>query len=340
MTRAASTPTRRTAGSSPAPSTNTSARIATSWIDRHAAGRHDRRWSPRRNDHVDAINAAVQTARLAAGHLDPDLSVAIAGGEQAHRRRRRRHPPQRPPADHHAGEPVRNRETWTVTAIHPDGALTVTHETGHGTVTLAGRLRPRARPARLRGDRARLPVRHRHRRHRARLRGDDPPRPVRRRHPRPRREPDLRHHRQPTTSPRPATSSKPSSPSTGPTSPPSPNAATSPPNTRQRTRPASTAPRPGRCRIPDWFAELLADARHALAEAEHTVESRTVERARRAAAVTTAEGDLAVIDRATAPHREMLAVDAKRADQARVNHADGEASPRRQRTARPARGAP
>ena len=46
-----------------------------------------------------------------------------------------------------------------------------------------------------------------------------------------------------------------------------------------------------------------------------TPSSRTrVERARRAAAVTAAERDLAVVDRATAPHREMLAIDAKRAD--------------------------
>ena len=35
-----------------------------------------------------------------------------------------------------AGEPVRNRETWTVTAIGTDGSLTVTREQGHGTVTL------------------------------------------------------------------------------------------------------------------------------------------------------------------------------------------------------------
>ena len=69
---------------------------------------------------------------------------------------------------------------------------------------------------------------------------------------------------------------------------------------------------------------MRADARHALAEAEHTVASNTAERARRAAAITAAEGDLAVIERATAPHRELLAIDAKRADQARLSHADAE----------------
>ena len=35
-----------------------------------------------------------------------------------------------------AGEPVRNRETWTVTGIGTDGSLTVSREQGHGTVTL------------------------------------------------------------------------------------------------------------------------------------------------------------------------------------------------------------
>ena len=33
------------------------------------------------NDHVDTINRAVQAARLAAGHLDPDTATRIAGGE-------------------------------------------------------------------------------------------------------------------------------------------------------------------------------------------------------------------------------------------------------------------
>ena len=34
------------------------------------------------------------------------------------------------------GEPVRNRDTWTVTAIGDDGSLTVSHHGGHGDVTL------------------------------------------------------------------------------------------------------------------------------------------------------------------------------------------------------------
>ena len=35
-----------------------------------------------------------------------------------------------------SGETVRNRDRWTVTATHPDGALTVSQLGGHGTVTL------------------------------------------------------------------------------------------------------------------------------------------------------------------------------------------------------------
>ena len=130
-------------------------------------------------------------------------------------------------------------------------------------------------------------------------------------------------------SPRHATCSKPSSPSTGPTSPPSPNAATSPPNTRQRPHARrrralsrvvvrSRTGSPGCSPTPDTPSPKRAHRRIA-----------PVERARRAAAITSAEADLAVVDRATAPHREMLAVDAKRADQARCEPRRREASPRR-----------
>ncbi len=56
-------------------------RIATSWIDGHAVGETTAMVASS-NDHVDAINAAVQTARISAGHLDPDTTVAIAGGER------------------------------------------------------------------------------------------------------------------------------------------------------------------------------------------------------------------------------------------------------------------
>jgi hypothetical protein len=88
------------------------------------------------NDHVDAVNRAVQAARVAAGQLNPDIAAQIAGGECAHvgdvvatRRNDRT-------LITSSGERVRNRETWTITAIGSDGSLTVTREHGHGTVTL------------------------------------------------------------------------------------------------------------------------------------------------------------------------------------------------------------
>jgi hypothetical protein len=88
------------------------------------------------NDHVDAINQAVQAARVATGQLNPDIAAQIAGRECAHvgdvvatRRNDRT-------LVTSAGEPVRNRETWTVTSIGTDGSVTVTREQGHGTVTL------------------------------------------------------------------------------------------------------------------------------------------------------------------------------------------------------------
>ena len=64
------------------------------------------------------------------------MTTRIAGGEHAHvgdvvatRRNDRR-------LITTAGEPVRNRDTWTVTAIGDDGSLTVSHHGGHGDVTL------------------------------------------------------------------------------------------------------------------------------------------------------------------------------------------------------------
>jgi hypothetical protein len=77
----------------------------------------------------------VQSARLTAGHLDRNTAAPIAGGEQVHvgdvvaTRRNDR-------TLTSSGEPVRNRETWTVAGIGADGSMTVTRERGHGTVTL------------------------------------------------------------------------------------------------------------------------------------------------------------------------------------------------------------
>ena len=205
-----------------------------------------------------------------------------------------------------AGEPVRNRETWTVTAIGTDGSLTVTREQGHGTVTLARRLRPRPRQVGLRGDRARLPVRHRRPQPLTRLGGDDPPRPVRRRHPRPRRRTCSAWSPTATTSPKPETPSRRSSPSTVPTSPPSPNAAPSPTNNRPRRHAKLPTPT-GRCVVPEWFEPLRAGLRRELYDAEQALTASEARRARLAAEATAAQRDLVRIEAATAPARQALA---------------------------------
>jgi hypothetical protein len=111
------------------------AAIAETWIDHHRSG-DTVALVASTNDHVDAINQAVQAARVAAGDLDPDSAASIAGGEHvlvgdvvATRRNDRT-------LVTSAWEQVRNRETWTVTAVGTDGSLTLSREWGHGTVTL------------------------------------------------------------------------------------------------------------------------------------------------------------------------------------------------------------
>jgi conjugative relaxase-like TrwC/TraI family protein len=88
------------------------------------------------NDHVDAINAAIQISRVAAGDIDAARSAPIGGKEHAYvgdvvvtRRNDRR-------LTTTAGEPVRNRETWTVTGIDDGGAITVSSNGGAGSVAL------------------------------------------------------------------------------------------------------------------------------------------------------------------------------------------------------------
>ena len=109
--------------------------IAAAWIDRHRNG-DTVAVVASSNQHVDLLNATIQELRLTVGNLDPDTAVVIGGGEVAHvgevvatRRNDRR-------LLTTDGEPVRNRELWTVTATHPDGSVTVTHNDGHGQVTL------------------------------------------------------------------------------------------------------------------------------------------------------------------------------------------------------------
>jgi conjugative relaxase-like TrwC/TraI family protein len=90
------------------------------------------------NVHVDAVNAAVKAARLAAGQLSSVRVVPVGAGACVHvgdvivtRRNDRR-------LLTSAGQPVRNRDRWIVTATLTDGALVASHLGGHGAVTLPG----------------------------------------------------------------------------------------------------------------------------------------------------------------------------------------------------------
>jgi conjugative relaxase-like TrwC/TraI family protein len=110
-------------------------RLATTWITHQHAGRTVALVAST-NEHVDTINQAVQAARLHNGEIQTDHATQIAGGEQvrvddviATRRNDRR-------LVTTGGQPVRNRDTWTVTALHRDGSLTVSHRAGHGEITL------------------------------------------------------------------------------------------------------------------------------------------------------------------------------------------------------------
>ncbi|MCB0994630.1 MAG: AAA family ATPase, partial [Acidimicrobiales bacterium] len=101
------------------------------WLDATAAGEVAAVIAST-NQHVDALNAAIQRAR----HLDSTVTAPIGGdetvtvGDQVVTRRNDR------TITTSTGEPIRNRELWTVTAITDDGALTVSPIRGHGTATL------------------------------------------------------------------------------------------------------------------------------------------------------------------------------------------------------------
>jgi hypothetical protein len=88
------------------------------------------------NDHADAANAAIQSARVQHGHLDTAAMVTIGGGERVAvgdvvvTRRNDRN------IVSTEGEPVRNRELWHVTAVSTDGSLTVSALHGRGVAVL------------------------------------------------------------------------------------------------------------------------------------------------------------------------------------------------------------
>ena len=243
-TRPRSTPTKPTAGSSPAPLDEHLDRIAEDWLGstpRRADGRDHRRHQRPRRRHQPRHPARPPRPR----RPRPDRPAPIAGGEHAHvgdvvatrRNDRQLHTT--------LGEPVRNRDLWTVTAIHPDGELTVTHNGGHGTVTL-----PPTTPASMSGSATPRPS--------TATKADtvdvgiDLVTPATTHRglyvgvTRGRDENLLLVVTDTPTSPKPATSSTACSPATAPTSPPSPNADTSP-----KARPTEPTREQARV-VPPW----------------------------------------------------------------------------------------
>ena len=255
-----------TAASSAGPLDEHLAGIAADWLDAHRRradrGGHGQQQPARRRTQQ---HHPTRPPRRRPARLRPPPSP-IAGGERAHvgeivvtRRNDRR-------LTTSTGETVRNRDLWTVTATHPDGALTVDRARWRRDRDPAGRVRRRACPARLRRHRARAPGRHRRRRHRPHLRRHHPSRAVRRRHPRPRREPHPRHHRARGPRRGPRRPRRRPGPRPGRQSPPSPNAATSPTSKdpqhdRSRKPSCRTGLRPGGSRF-TIGAQFLVDGVH------------------------------------------------------------------------------
>jgi conjugative relaxase-like TrwC/TraI family protein len=116
------------------PFDNLAARAAGQWLAAHASGKTIAIVAET-NDHVDALNAALQGLRHRRGHLGTS-STRIAGSEHAFVGdvvvTRRNDRSLRTDRD----EPVRNRDRWTIRHIGRDGSLTVSHDHGHGAVVL------------------------------------------------------------------------------------------------------------------------------------------------------------------------------------------------------------
>jgi hypothetical protein len=104
------------------------------WIEHTAAGRRVAIVAET-NEHVDALNAAIQQARRERGQLGHKV-VRVAGSETAtvgdivatrHNNRALRT---------ERGEPIRNRDCWVIVDVGRNGNLAVSHLEGHGQVTL------------------------------------------------------------------------------------------------------------------------------------------------------------------------------------------------------------
>ncbi len=230
-----------------------------------------------------------------------------------------------------SGEPVRNRDTWTITAIDHDGSITVTHRGGHGDVTIPAdyvrehvRLGYAATEHGWQSDTVDTaialtsPATTRRGLYVAATRGHDDnilcvvtasddvaeARDV--------LEAILAADRADV----PATTQRRTLAQTTP---------------RQLT-PAAPTPTP-RCEIPDWFSTVLADAQHALLDAQTREAQRAARRAEATAAADLADTVLAQVATATAAdrgalhHAEARAVDARRRHTATAHRLD--TAPRR-----------
>lgn len=104
------------------------------WVDESGSGRSVALVAET-NDHVDRLNAAVQELRRGIGQI-ADRGIRVAGSETAAvgdvvvtRRNDRTLVTDR-------GEPIRNRDRWTVVAVGRSGSLALSHLQGHGTVSV------------------------------------------------------------------------------------------------------------------------------------------------------------------------------------------------------------
>jgi hypothetical protein len=107
--------------------------IAVDWVEHRAQGRYTA-ITTTTNDHVHAINNAIQQHRREIGDLDDtalDLGDRVVHvGEIVVTRQNDRQ------LRTSTGDSVRNRDYWTVDNITDDGGLAVTRIDGHGTITL------------------------------------------------------------------------------------------------------------------------------------------------------------------------------------------------------------
>jgi conjugative relaxase-like TrwC/TraI family protein len=116
----------------PAPLAEHCTNIAHAWTGARHRGEHIA-VTTTTNDHVDAINRAVQAHRHAVGELGAGIHHGdrhLFVGDVIVTRHNQRF------LHTSCGDSVRNRDYWTIDHIEPDGDLTVTRIDGHGTVTL------------------------------------------------------------------------------------------------------------------------------------------------------------------------------------------------------------